>query len=256
MWTDMLRDKDFLLMSMEKRYTWMMLILISGNSQEPGWIRVQPGIPYTREQFAGMVAVSVDILNDSLDLFLGLGMVKDYGPDGIKIENWERYQSEYDRLKKYKGTSKGTTEGTTKGTSESTPIEVDVDPRRREDSKEDKGDGAPGPKKPAPKPVAAEDIFLVFPTIAKGGVAGEYILTRQKLEEYKASFPAVNVEQECRSLRQWCIDNPARRKTLRGMPAFFSRNLSRKQDRGGQVAAGGASKRCLGASADEQAKYR
>lgn len=255
MWTDMLRDKDFLEMNMQTRYTWMMMILVAGNSQEPGWIRVQPGIHYTREQIAGMVGVSVGELNASLDLFLKLVMIKDYGPDGIRIVNWERYQSEYDRLKKYKGTAKGTEEGTTKGTDKCTAIDLDVEADK--DKSEDKSRDGGQARKPVQPPVPPEQVFLVFPCIGKKGVPVEYILTKDKLAEYKVSYPAVNVEQECRSLRQWCIDNPGRRKTLRGMPAFFSRNLSRKQDRGGQGGVPGkTSAKCLGASEAERAKYQ
>lgn len=62
----------------------------------------------------------------------------------------------------------------------------------------------------------------------------EWHLTLEKLSEYELAFPAVDVMQECRTARQWCIDNPSRRKTVRGMPGFLSRWLARKQNQGGR----------------------
>lgn len=54
-----------------------------------------------------------------------------------------------------------------------------------------------------------------------------------KLSEYRESFPGVDVIAEARKARQWCIDNPAKRKTARGMAAFLSRWFSKEQNRSG-----------------------
>jgi hypothetical protein len=91
------------------------------------------------------------------------------------------------------------------------------------------------PEEPSPPeiPPPAEPVFLTFPCNGKRGTPKEYDLTEPKVQEYEEAFPAVNVRQQLRNLRQWCIDNPSRRKTHRGMPAFLSRNLGRKQDEGG-----------------------
>ena len=37
--------------------------------------------------------------------------------------------------------------------------------------------------------------------------------------------------KELRKIRQWCIDNPERKKTLRGVPRFVNNWLSRAQDK-------------------------
>lgn len=92
----------------------------------------------------------------------------------------------------------------------------------------------PGAERPAAAPApgaTAGPIAMTFPVVGKG--AKEWPLTEAKLAEYVASYPAVDVRAECRSLRQWAIDNPSKRKTIGGMPAFLSRNLGRKQDEGG-----------------------
>jgi len=50
------------------------------------------------------------------------------------------------------------------------------------------------------------------------------------LAEWKHSFPAVNVEQELRSMRAWANANPAKRKTRRGVQSHIVRWLQKAQD--------------------------
>ena len=60
---------------------------------------------------------------------------------------------------------------------------------------------------------------LSFPT--KGG--DQWELTQAKLNEYQETYAGIDVLAELRRARQWCIDNPGRRKTARGMPKFCGR---------------------------------
>lgn len=75
------------------------------------------------------------------------------------------------------------------------------------------------------------EVIMVFPCVGRGPT--EWPLTDAKVAEYRQSFPAVDVLGECRKARQWCIDNPTKRKTFGGMAAFLTRWLSRCQDSGG-----------------------
>jgi phage tail sheath protein FI len=59
-----------------------------------------------------------------------------------------------------------------------------------------------------------------------------------KIDEWKESYPAVDVEQEVRKCRQWNVDNPSRRKTARGVLKHVSAWLARCQDRGGSYGRG------------------
>jgi hypothetical protein len=81
-----------------------------------------------------------------------------------------------------------------------------------------------------PKPAASEPPILTVPCVGKG--PKEYHLTASKLAEYETAFPALDVLAELRAASQWCRDNPPKRKTARGMPAFFTRWLTRCQDLG------------------------
>ena len=74
---------------------------------------------------------------------------------------------------------------------------------------------------------------LSFP-VSGEGPGFEWDLTEAKVEQYRGSYPHLDVMAECRKARQWCIDNPERRKTPRGMPRFLSNWLARAQDGSGQ----------------------
>lgn len=75
-----------------------------------------------------------------------------------------------------------------------------------------------------------EDAVLLFPCVGTG--AKEWPLLPSKLAEYVESFPGVDVLAQCRAARQWLLDNPARRKTFKGMAKFLGGWLGRKQDGG------------------------
>ena len=59
-----------------------------------------------------------------------------------------------------------------------------------------------------------------------------YEVTREEAEEYAALYPAVDIQQELRNMRGWCLANPQRRKTRSGIRKFINSWLARAQDRG------------------------
>ena len=97
----------------------------------------------------------------------------------------------------------------------------------REGKEEGKGDSCAPPELGD----ADDPVFLIFP--CKGMGAKEWKLRESKLKQYIEAFPAVDVRSVTRHARQWCIDNPGKRKTERGMPAFLTRWFGRDQNRGG-----------------------
>ena len=60
-----------------------------------------------------------------------------------------------------------------------------------------------------------------------------YPVFRGELDEYTRLYPAVDVAQELRNIRGWCLANPKRRKTRQGVNRFVNSWLSKAQDRGG-----------------------
>lgn len=60
-----------------------------------------------------------------------------------------------------------------------------------------------------------------------------WMLTEAKLAEWASSFPGLDVRSEIRSALQWTRDNPAKRKTARGMTAFLGKWLTNANDKRG-----------------------
>ncbi|HIR26556.1 MAG TPA: phage replisome organizer N-terminal domain-containing protein [Candidatus Choladousia intestinigallinarum] len=74
---------------------------------------------------------------------------------------------------------------------------------------------------------AQADVFMRLPLIN----GDDYIVTRQYVSRLQESYPAVDVEQEIREMREWIDANPKNRKTPRGIKRFITGWLSREQDR-------------------------
>ena len=73
------------------------------------------------------------------------------------------------------------------------------------------------------------DVVLTIPLVDKT----EFEVTNDDVALWQDAYPAVDVIGELKRMRVWCFDNPAKRKTRRGVRSFISRWLSREQDRGG-----------------------
>lgn len=58
----------------------------------------------------------------------------------------------------------------------------------------------------------------------------EYTVTMESVKEYKELYPSVDVEQALRSMKGWCISNPAKRKTRSGICRFINSWLAREQN--------------------------
>jgi hypothetical protein len=73
--------------------------------------------------------------------------------------------------------------------------------------------------------------FILLPLVD----GSEYPVTDAQVSEWSIAYPAGQVPQQLREMRQWCVANKANRKTSRGIVAFVTRWLGREQDKGGQV---------------------
>ncbi len=78
---------------------------------------------------------------------------------------------------------------------------------------------------PAPTP-----IFIKMPLAKKGEEAG---VTDTMIDEWVEAYPGVDVRQQLRHMRQWCLNNPKRCKTASGVGAFITGWLNDEQRRSG-----------------------
>lgn len=71
-----------------------------------------------------------------------------------------------------------------------------------------------------------KDVVIKLPLNDKS----EYEVTADKVEEYKELYPGVDVLQALRNMKGWCIANPSRRKTKKGIERFIHNWLSNEQN--------------------------
>lgn len=79
------------------------------------------------------------------------------------------------------------------------------------------------------EPEDSEPPILTYPVV---GSPDEWGLPQSKLDEYAETYPGIDAMAEARKARQWCVDNPAKRKTARGMTSFLNRWMEKAQNRG------------------------
>ena len=59
----------------------------------------------------------------------------------------------------------------------------------------------------------------------------DWVPTLTEYEEYKRLYASVNVANEFKKIRAWCLSNPAKRKTKNGVKRFVNAWLAREQDK-------------------------
>ncbi|WP_286194389.1 DUF1376 domain-containing protein [Agrobacterium sp. Ap1] len=87
---------------------------------------------------------------------------------------------------------------------------------------------------PEPQAAPASPTVIELPATQGQSVA----ITEADVSEWTGAFPAVDVLQQLRGIRQWLIANPQKRKTSRGMRRFVVSWLTRDQDKGGARSSG------------------
>lgn len=101
------------------------------------------------------------------------------------------------------------------------------------------GNTAPPPLFAATAAEASTDETILEYETAAGARSKSrtWALTRSKVDEWRGTFPGIDVEQEARNAWQWMRDNPAKRATAQGMTDFLRRWFSRAQDQQAKRAA-------------------
>ena len=76
---------------------------------------------------------------------------------------------------------------------------------------------------------------VIFIPILKDKKSGktEYPVTQSDIDEWEEAYPAVDIVQCLRNIREWNLSNPKKRKTLRGVRGHITSWMARDQDRGG-----------------------
>ena len=77
--------------------------------------------------------------------------------------------------------------------------------------------------------LAPSPVFIKIPLAKKGEETG---VTDTMIDEWSGAYPGVDVQQQLRHMRQWCINHPKKCKTERGIGAFITAWFAQEQNRG------------------------
>ena len=92
------------------------------------------------------------------------------------------------------------------------------------------------------KPIQEEESCETVPTVSQPapaksvvvfpcqGKQKEWHLLVEHIADWKATYPGLDIEAECRKARAWVMANPEKRKTAKGMPRFLLRWFNRTVD--------------------------
>lgn len=168
-------------------------------------------------------------LKDALTALANTGMITLYEVDGesyFYFPKWGEHQrirskwSQFPEPPQANAATRGNPpqSAATRG---NPPIEVEVEVEVEEEVEPEVEDSCAEPQ-------SAPVLTLILNT------GEEYPVTQDFVEQMQALYPAVDVMQELRAMKAWCISNPKKRKTARGIKAFINGWLCKEQDKGGR----------------------
>ena len=154
---------------------------------------------------------------------------------GLVVHDWQEYSGSLksaERARNYRARKRTVTLPSRDGNAQSRDITQTDRPTDRQTRQTDRPDTAPRAS------LAALEQVITSPqsptVIAIPLVNGtEHPVTEADISEWSAAFPAVDVVQTLRNVREWNLSRPRNRKTARGVRAHITGWLAREQDRGG-----------------------
>lgn len=162
--------------------------------------------------------------------------IKLYSIDGnlyLQIVNWLEHQK-IDRPSKSRlpgpeqDNSRAIAKPREASATDLVPSTLDLVSRTKKDSS-----AGPSKKGPTQEVMVLEPIVISIPTNRFDTIQEEVGYPQSKLDEWQATYAAVDVPKTLAAIRQWSIDAKGQRKTAKGMNKFINSWLAREQNRGG-----------------------
>ena len=103
LWVDqLLRGESFMQLNEQQRFVWIGLLLLAGDSAYPGCICLTEKIGYTDKQIAALLRTNKKLINETIKILEKQDKIQIADGSIIKITNWVKYQSDYQRQKPYR----------------------------------------------------------------------------------------------------------------------------------------------------------
>ena len=186
-----------------------------------------------REKIINNICFPLKDLRDSdlkkaLDKLSAVGLVRRYTVQGrpvLQLVTWECHQQIRAKKSKYPGPEEATADDIICNHLISNDIKCSRNPIQSNRNRNTNTENV-GPEPERSEPTAPPVISLILNT------GDEYPFFQKDIDDWSALYPNVDVMQEMRSMKGWCMNNPSKRKTKRGIRAFVNRWLAKEQDKG------------------------
>lgn len=231
---------------------WFKLLCLAGKLNSSGVLIMNNKIAYTDKMLSTIFRRKESTVQLALNTFVELGMIEVI--EGvITIPNWGKHQN-LDQLEKKKEymreymveyrkkqnkiacKTNSKTNGKANVSFADIDIEKEIDKEKEIEGERDKE--TLGKERniialsDAEKPHSSEPYADVSAITLNDGT--EWLPTQKDFEEYQRLYPAVDVPQQFNKMRAWCLSNPTKRKTIRGVKKFVNGWLAREQDDSGR----------------------
>jgi len=232
------------------RGVWIDLLTLAGSGGfgYDGEIKISEGIGLMDEQICRMFHVDMDTWQAAKARLVETDRIKIGSGNTIAVVNWKKYQSEYQRQRRYRVKSvtksyriaghqgpQGSLEGDNAGAKKCnslpesvtrTDLDLDVD---LEEEVEVVGERRAS-RSSAPSAEATKEPTGIVFNFTKKVWEG---ITEEQKKFWSDVYPAVNVVNALKRMAAYFDANPTKRRTHYG--AFINRWLRRDQDKGGDV---------------------
>lgn len=156
----------------------------------------------------------------ALSRLASVGLVELYEVDGrpfLQVVTWSKHQRIRAKRSKFPSPAESCRQVTADG------VECLSNPNQSESNPN------PNPNDSAEPASGSTPPVCLIPL----NTGAEYPISEAQVNEWKTLYPAVDVVQELREMRGWCLANKSKRKTAAGVLRFITGWLSREQDQGG-----------------------
>lgn len=239
-------DDMKLLQAMKEGYLYsdILLKLYLRSLRQEGRLMYRDMIPYTPDMIAAVTNHQVGTVEKAIKTLEQMGFIEILDNGAIYMTDIQNFigqsSSEADRKRSYRksieaeklrlfennnGTNDTTNDGTNTGQmSDKTPPEI------RDKSIENRDKENINTFARSSGGQTSETEADVAALILNDG--SEWRPTEALFAEYVRLYPNVDVKQQFNVMRGWCLSNPKKRKTRRGITRFVNSWLTRKQDKG------------------------
>jgi len=214
-----------------KDYVLFYLKLLCESIDHEGRLRFSETLPYNEEMLSTITDTNIDIVRSAVKIFIQLGLMN-------LMEDGTFYLSEVQKMigseSLWAEKKRQYRERTLLGHQEDNVLALS-DKSKSQSKSKNKSNNISSSAAPSeeymleasdPEPSEQEPIVIDFLLNDKSS----YGVTQKQIDEWIELFPAIDVIQQLRNIKAWCIAHPENRKTRRGALKFIFGWLTREQN--------------------------